>query len=68
MTAARARLAGLGFREAVLWVLDGNSRAESFYGPTGGRATGPSGMRFSGRLVEQRRHGPRRHHGLAEDP
>ena len=31
MRAARARLAGLGFREAVLWVLDGNSRAESFY-------------------------------------
>jgi hypothetical protein len=31
MTADRARLAGLGFREAVLWVLDGNSRAEAFY-------------------------------------
>jgi hypothetical protein len=31
MTAARARIAGLGFTEAVLWVLDGNSRAEAFY-------------------------------------
>jgi GNAT superfamily N-acetyltransferase len=31
MAAARARLAELGFTEAVLWVLDGNGRAEAFY-------------------------------------
>jgi GNAT superfamily N-acetyltransferase len=31
MSDARARLAGLGFAEAVLWVLQGNSRAEAFY-------------------------------------
>ncbi len=31
MSDARARLAGLGFTEAVLWVLQGNSRAEAFY-------------------------------------
>ncbi|WP_458688604.1 N-acetyltransferase family protein [Nocardia tengchongensis] len=29
--AARARLAGAGFAEAVLWVLAGNDRAERFY-------------------------------------
>lgn len=29
--AARARLAGLGFRHAFLWVLAGNVRAERFY-------------------------------------
>ena len=28
---ARARLAGLGFEHALLWVLTGNVRAESFY-------------------------------------
>ena len=31
MSDARARLAGRGHREAVLWVLEGNSRAEVFY-------------------------------------
>jgi hypothetical protein len=31
MTAARVRLAGLGFIEGMLWVLDGNGRAERFY-------------------------------------
>lgn len=35
MSEARARLARLGFAEAVLWVLVGNSRAESFYGANG---------------------------------
>lgn len=29
--AARAELYGLGFRQAVLWVLAGNARAEQFY-------------------------------------
>jgi GNAT superfamily N-acetyltransferase len=29
--AARARLSGLGFRNAVVWVLKGNARAERFY-------------------------------------
>ena len=31
VSAARARLFGLGFRNAVLWVLAGNVRAERFY-------------------------------------
>ena len=31
VSAARARLAGLGFRDAVLWLLAGNTRAERFY-------------------------------------
>lgn len=31
VSAARARLFGLGFRSAVLWVLAGNVRAERFY-------------------------------------
>ena len=31
ISAARARLWGLGFRHAVLWVLAGNVRAERFY-------------------------------------
>lgn len=31
VSAARARLFDLGFRDAVLWVLKGNSRAERFY-------------------------------------
>lgn len=31
MSAARARLAGLGFRSAMLWLLAGNIRAERFY-------------------------------------
>lgn len=32
VSAARARLFDLGFRNAVLWVLAGNVRAERFYG------------------------------------
>jgi GNAT superfamily N-acetyltransferase len=31
MSEARARLAGHGFEEAVLWILAGNARAERFY-------------------------------------
>ena len=31
ISAARTRLFGLGFRNAVLWVLAGNTRAERFY-------------------------------------
>jgi GNAT superfamily N-acetyltransferase len=31
VSAARARLAELGFRHAVLWVMAGNTRAERFY-------------------------------------
>jgi GNAT superfamily N-acetyltransferase len=31
IAAGRARLGGLGFTDAVLWVLNGNSRAEAFY-------------------------------------
>jgi hypothetical protein len=31
VSAARARLFDLGFRQAVLWVLVGNVRAERFY-------------------------------------
>jgi GNAT superfamily N-acetyltransferase len=31
VSAARARLVTSGFREALLWVLDGNARAERFY-------------------------------------
>ncbi|HUZ94049.1 MAG TPA: GNAT family N-acetyltransferase [Edaphobacter sp.] len=31
VTAARTHLAHAGFRDAVLWVLDGNLRAERFY-------------------------------------
>jgi GNAT superfamily N-acetyltransferase len=42
MENARSRLAGLGFTEALLWVLTGNDRAERFYRaggwlPDGGR-------------------------------
>ena len=43
---ARDRLARLGFDEAVLWVLDGNVRAERFYDKDGWR---PDGQR---RLAE----------------
>lgn len=32
VSAARANLVGLGFRNAFLWVLAGNARAERFYG------------------------------------
>jgi GNAT superfamily N-acetyltransferase len=31
MSEARARLAGLGFADVVLWVLEGNKRAAAFY-------------------------------------
>lgn len=40
MTEARMRLSGLGFTDAVLWVLVGNSRAERFYEIDGWRADG----------------------------
>jgi GNAT superfamily N-acetyltransferase len=44
ISAARARLFDLGFRNAVLWVLAGNARAERFYrmdgwAPDGARRT-----------------------------
>lgn len=35
MTAATARLAELGYRQATLWVLDGNARARRFYTAAG---------------------------------
>jgi GNAT superfamily N-acetyltransferase len=37
---ARARLAGRGFVEAILWVLAGNERAERFYRVDGWRPDG----------------------------
>ena len=47
MSAARARLDELGFRNAILWVLEGNVRAERFYRidgwtPDGLRRTKPA--------------------------
>lgn len=41
---ARSRLRSLGFREAVLWVITGNMRAEQFYRRDGWE---PDGMRRS---------------------
>jgi GNAT superfamily N-acetyltransferase len=38
--ACTARMHELGFTEAVLWVLDGNARAESFYRKMGWRPDG----------------------------
>jgi GNAT superfamily N-acetyltransferase len=38
--AARAALAGLGFSDALLWVLDGNERAARFYEADGWRPDG----------------------------
>lgn len=40
IAAARARLAGQGFRDAMLWVLDGNDRAQRFYACDGWRPDG----------------------------
>jgi GNAT superfamily N-acetyltransferase len=40
MAHARSRLAGLGFTEALLWVLVGNARAERFYRADGWRTDG----------------------------
>jgi GNAT superfamily N-acetyltransferase len=40
VAAARERLAGQGFGDAVLWVLVGNERAERFYRMDGWRADG----------------------------
>jgi GNAT superfamily N-acetyltransferase len=40
MGAARDRLTELGFTEAVLWVLEGNQRAERFYRRDGWRPDG----------------------------
>ena len=40
MIPARARLTERGFRTAVLWVLDGNARAERFYRADGWQADG----------------------------
>ena len=55
MAEARRRLAEAGFSEAILWVLQGNDRARSFYegegwspdGATPGRATSPFRRRRS---------------------
>jgi GNAT superfamily N-acetyltransferase len=41
MADARSRLSGLGFTEALLWVLTGNDRAERFYRADGWRPDGP---------------------------
>jgi GNAT superfamily N-acetyltransferase len=40
MKAARARLAELGFKQAILWVMKGNARAERFYTIDGWRPDG----------------------------
>jgi GNAT superfamily N-acetyltransferase len=40
MKAARARLVELGFQQATLWVMKGNSRAERFYAIDGWEADG----------------------------
>ncbi|HEV2215301.1 MAG TPA: GNAT family N-acetyltransferase [Terracidiphilus sp.] len=44
MAAARGQLAGQGFKDALLWVLVGNARAERFYGADGWRADGQRRM------------------------
>lgn len=45
VVAARERLAAAGFRQALLWVLAGNTRAERFYQRDG---WAPDGVRRSG--------------------
>ena len=40
VSAARARLLALGFRNAILWVLAGNTRADRFYRIDGWRPDG----------------------------
>ncbi len=40
ISAARAHLTGLGFSEAIVWVLTGNTRAERFYRTDGWRPDG----------------------------
>ncbi len=40
MQAGRSRLGTLGFRDAILWVLAGNTRAERFYARDGWRPDG----------------------------
>lgn len=44
MAAARGQLAEHGFKDALLWVLVGNARAELFYGADGWRADGMQRM------------------------
>ena len=42
IAAARGRLVGLGFRNAVLWLLAGNARADRFYRIDGWAPDGPA--------------------------
>ncbi len=60
MQAGRARLGMLGFRDAILWVLAGNTRAGRFYAHDGWRPDG--GRRAAsvwGLTVDEVRHGRR---------
>ena len=45
MAEARRRLAEDGFSEAILWVLQGNDRARSFYEREGWEPDGPPARR-----------------------
>lgn len=48
IAAARARLRGVGVRQAALWVLDGNARARRFYERDGWRFDGTRRTRTYG--------------------
>jgi GNAT superfamily N-acetyltransferase len=56
ITAARDALVGDGFAEAVLWVVSGNTRAESFYARDGWVADGATRDRCMGIPVAVRRY------------
>jgi GNAT superfamily N-acetyltransferase len=65
MSTARQRLTGLGFTEAVLWVLAGNEKARSFYQADGWQTDGMAKpIEIGGAQLDQlryrRRLGPRR--------
>jgi len=47
-SAARARLSGLGFANAVLWMLEGNVQADRFYRKDGWAPDGGRGVRSVG--------------------